>query len=245
MHNVVNMRIGGVYRAPDRGDVEKVARDLGGVVKAFLELASFVLSIRHPEEVAEVSRTGARQACLQPAGSGYPHHGGRVVLDGSVYSLREFYGDIVRYTHVPYSTAIHCRIKGGESYIVGPFARLNQFYTSLNKEVRDFVETHGWRAPPANVMHTYVARVAELYDALLELERFFYTHNPPHRQTLSEETSKQPQVPLNPQQTAFQNPAQAYTATAENLSFGGLVQFFLCWLVYSFLLERRWCVLFL
>jgi coenzyme F420-reducing hydrogenase alpha subunit len=178
MHNVVNMKIGGVHRAPDRDNVMKVSRELGNVMKSFLEFASFVLSIKLPEVVVEPSKIRVHQVCLQPLTSEYPHHSSKVVVDGSVYSLTDFYGNIVKYLHVPYSTAIHCRIKGEESYIVGPLARFNQFYANLHKEVRDFVESYGWKPPLTNVLHTYVARVAELYDALLILEKFFDTYRP-------------------------------------------------------------------
>jgi coenzyme F420-reducing hydrogenase alpha subunit len=173
MHNVVNMKIGGVHKVPDKSDVERVAKELGSVMKSFLEFASFTLCLRDSGESAWKTDVRVHQASLYTPTYEYPHHGDKVLMDGDVYSLSEFYGNTVKYQQVPYSTAIHCRIKGVESYVVGPIARFNHFYSSLHKEVRDFLRAHGWEAPLGSVKQSYVARIAETFDALLTLERFF------------------------------------------------------------------------
>jgi len=176
MHNVVNIKIGGVHRVPEKSEVEKVAKDLGTVMKSFIEFASFVLSLKAPDEFMQKTSVKPHLVALYPSTVEYPHHSDKVCMDGDVYSLSEFYGNIVKYLHVPHSTAIHCRVKGTESYVVGPIARFNQFYNRLSKEVRDFIETYGWKAPLSNVLQSFVARIAETYETLLMLEKFFDTY---------------------------------------------------------------------
>jgi len=171
-HNVVNIKIGGVYRVPDKSDVEKLEKEIAMVIKAFTEFASFVLSIKPSDVVQNVK---IHQVSLYSSSSEYPHLSDRVSLDGDVYSVAEFYKSVSRAMQVQYSTALHYRVKGVESFVVGPFARFNQSYSKLSKEVRDFVEMYDWSPPLHSIMHSYVARIAEAYDALLTLEKYLDT----------------------------------------------------------------------
>lgn len=170
-HNVVNIKVGGVYRVPDKSAFEKLRKELDTVIKSFTEFASFVLSVKPFDEFAWNGNAKINQVSLYSLHE-YPHHGDRVLLNGDEYSITQFYRDVVKVLQVPHSTALHYRIKGIEGFVVGPFARFNQFYTMLSKEVRDFVEVHGWRPPLSNVMQSYVARIAETYEALSAIERY-------------------------------------------------------------------------
>jgi len=177
MHNVVNMRVGGVYRLPDRVDVERISKELNNVIKSFMEFSDFVLTLK-PPELPLSNGFKVHEVSLYVPTHEYPHHSDKVCIDGKVYTLSEFYGGIVKYLQVPYSTAIHCRVGGVESYVVGPYSRFNQFYSRLSKEVRDYIGMYGWRAPLSNILYTYVARIAETYEALLQIQKFLDTFKP-------------------------------------------------------------------
>jgi coenzyme F420-reducing hydrogenase alpha subunit len=43
-HNIVDIKIGGVYRVPDRDGVEKLVEELNKASKSFKEFTSFILS---------------------------------------------------------------------------------------------------------------------------------------------------------------------------------------------------------
>jgi coenzyme F420-reducing hydrogenase alpha subunit len=101
-------------------------------------------------------------------------------MGGRVYSLSEFYGPIARSVQEEYSTALHYRLYGVESYVVGPIARFNSYHHALSEEARELLESHGWR-PPVTPAEFYVARVAEIVDALVRLRGFLEEYRPPSR----------------------------------------------------------------
>jgi coenzyme F420-reducing hydrogenase alpha subunit len=171
-HNVVNIKIGGVYRFPDRDSVKKLVEELNNVSKSFKEFASFILSIKPPDEYTKRSFNNIHLVSLYSQNSRYPHHNDKLYLDKELYTISEFFRNTVKTSQLPYSTALHYRIKGVESYIVGPLARFNQHYNALDKEVRAFIEMHGWKPPLNSVLFSYVARIAEIYNTLLILEDY-------------------------------------------------------------------------
>ncbi|MEM1897299.1 MAG: nickel-dependent hydrogenase large subunit [Ignisphaera sp.] len=166
-HNVVNIRIGGIYRAPERNDVEKLYREFSEVIESFTRFAEFCLSLR------TVPKYQHKLSVASIYSKEYPHTGDHISLNGTIYSVSKFYRDISIGIQKRYSNALHYRIKGIESYIVGPIARFNQFYSYLSKTVRELIELYGWRQPLESIFQGFVARIAETYEALLYLEEFF------------------------------------------------------------------------
>jgi len=165
-HNVVNIKVGGVYRVPDRDGVKKLGKELADIIKSFTKFAEFYLSLRtEPENPQRLSTASIYSR-------GYPHTGDYISLNGSVYSVSEFYREISKYIQKSYSNALHYRIKGSKSYVVGPIARFNQFYNYLSKSIREFIELYGWKPPIENIFYGYVARIAETYEAVQQLEEF-------------------------------------------------------------------------
>lgn len=169
-HNVVNVKIGGVYRAPSREEVEKAKIEVTGALKSALELASIVLSLK--PSVALPS--GGLGVCIYSV-YGYPHHGDKLLLGDKVYELGEFYGEVSVSHRVEHSNATHYRLRGGESYYVGPVARFNKYYSMLREEARELLKSHGW-SPPVGVVEAYVARLAEMVNALLEIRDILESH---------------------------------------------------------------------
>ncbi|MEM4789531.1 MAG: nickel-dependent hydrogenase large subunit [Ignisphaera sp.] len=165
-HNIVNIKVGGVYRAPDKDDVKKLGEELVSIVKSFTKFAEFYLSLRTGPEGLQRSSTASIYS------RGYPHTGDYIFLNGSVYSISEFYGEISKCIQKSYSNALHYRIEGSKSYVVGPIARFNQFYNYLSKNTREFIELYGWKPPIENIFYGFVARIAETYEAIQQLEEF-------------------------------------------------------------------------
>ena len=165
-HNVVNVKIGGVYSTPSRDDVEKLKREISSVFKSFAEIADVVLSFKH-----SISYLISKPQLCVYAEKGYSHHGEKVLLNSAVYTAESFYRNIVKAIQKEYSTALQYRVNGSESFIVGPVARFNRYYDRLHSEVKDLLNTYDWR-PPLSVFEGYVARLAEIYDALLTIREY-------------------------------------------------------------------------
>ena len=176
-HNVVNIKIGGVYFTPSRDDVEKLRNEINGIFKSFTELADIILSFKSSIHLA-ISKP---QLCVY-AEKSYSHHGEKVVLDNAIYTTEAFYRNIVSVVQKEYSTALQYRVKGSESFIVGPVSRFNRYYDRLHSEVKDLLNTYDWR-PPLSVFEGYIARIAELYDALLTIRE--YLENYKYRDIIS------------------------------------------------------------
>jgi sulfhydrogenase subunit alpha len=169
-HNVVNVKIGGVYRVPSREEVEKAKIEVSGALKTALDLADLVLSLK---PIVALPSDGSG-VCIYSS-QRYPHHGDKLLLGGKVYGLGEFYGGVSILHRVEHSNATHYRLRGGESYYVGPVARFNKYYSMLRDEARELLKSHGW-SPPLKVVEAYVARLAEMVNALLEIRDILESH---------------------------------------------------------------------
>ena len=78
-----------------------------------------------------------------------------------------------------YSNALHYRLRNGRPYITGPLARFNLNYELLAPEVRDVLEEAGFKAPLRNTYQSIIARAAESYHAVLEIERLVKEYSEP------------------------------------------------------------------
>jgi len=171
-HNVVNVRIGGVYSLPSRESVGKLLGEFREALSALHDLADIVLSSKPSLEIA----VRVQELCVH-SDHGYPHYGERLVLGNTVYPARALYENVIKPVRREYSTALHYKLNGTVSYITGPVARFNKYYTRLRGEVRDLLETYGWR-PPLSVLEGFVARFAEIHDSLLAIQEYLenYKH---------------------------------------------------------------------
>ena len=165
-HNIVNMRIGGVYSLPRWDSTEKILEETKRALVVLNDVADVVLTLQ-PKLTRSVR---VPQLCIK-ASSEYPHHGAEVVLGDSYYTISSFYGDIVRGVRKEYSTATQYRVRGVESYITGPVARFNKAYCKMLREVRELLSTYGWK-PPVSVFEGHVARFAEIYNSLLLIQEY-------------------------------------------------------------------------
>jgi len=175
-HNVVSIKIGGVYGCPRREEAAKILRDVADVERSLLRFADFVLSLDIPFFKQEMKFLTLYD------GSEYPEVAEKVVLYDSsrveFYDLRDF-ERIVKVEQKTYSNALRYRLTNGDPYVVGPLARFNIGYKHLRGEVRDKLEEYGWRPPLVNVYQSIVARIAETYNTLLFLKEFAEKYREP------------------------------------------------------------------
>ncbi|RLG79447.1 MAG: hypothetical protein DRO13_06055 [Thermoprotei archaeon] len=167
-HNVLNIRVGGVYRAPERNEVAKLLKKLEKLIPEFEAIADFVLSIDKSLGDAYVEK----QLALYN-GNEYPHIGleVRAVGENLGIGLKDF-ENYLKVEQKPWSNALHYRLPSGESYLVGPIARYNLAFSYLQRETRDLMKVYGWTPPIRNVFQSIVARIAEVHDSLLRLREF-------------------------------------------------------------------------
>ena len=175
-HNVVNMRIGGVYRALSRDEVAKVVKFVEDLLNSFKPLADIVLSLSTvPNDYLD------RPHLLLSYEKEYPHVSDEIVFSSPVGEERicvEDFEHAVSAEQVRGGNALLYRYRGW-SYIVGPIARFNAAFSKLHGEVRDLLKSSGWLRPLSDVRQQVVARVAEVYDALLTMREYLEEYREP------------------------------------------------------------------
>jgi coenzyme F420-reducing hydrogenase alpha subunit len=169
----VNIKVGGFYRAPGRGELAallpnlRAARDEADETLDWLATFDFpvferdyeLVSLRHPSE--------------------YPMNEGRLVSTrGLDIDVREF-GEHIHEHQVPYSTALQARIVGRGSYQSGPLARFVHNADRLSPRAAAAAARVGLDPTCRNPFRMLLARGVETIYALDEAIRIIEGYVPP------------------------------------------------------------------
>lgn len=171
----VSCRVGGFYRVIRRDELRAVLKDFWEVKRCARSLLEWVLGLPMPEHRADfeyVSLRGDRE---------YPILRGRVVSNRGLDIPEDSLEEHLSVEQVKYSTSLRYRIKGRDAYVTGPIARYNNNYKLLKPEVRDIVEGYGYGPVLANTFQSIVARAAEVYHAVLEIEELVLGYREPRQ----------------------------------------------------------------
>ncbi len=167
--------IGGFTRAPGREQLsalrDQLLRIRGDAVECVRWVASFDLpaanrdiefvSLRHPDE--------------------YPMNEGRVVSSKGVDVDVDGVDDFFEEHQVPYSNALHCKVKGRGPYFLGPLARVNLNFDRLGAEITSIARETGISWPSSNPYTSIVARALEVLYSVDEAIRIIDSYRPPDR----------------------------------------------------------------
>ncbi|MCS7128392.1 MAG: nickel-dependent hydrogenase large subunit [Desulfurococcaceae archaeon] len=176
-HNVVNIRVGGVYGFPKLDKVAKLLKEMPGVLNSFKYIADVVLSL----ENIPMDEQGLKLMAVYN-GSTYPCIADDIYISygsgGDLIAVSDF-EKFVKCEQASYSNALRYKLINGSEYLVGPLARFNIGYRHLSGESRDLLDSYGWRPPLKNVFQSIVARVAEVHDTLIYLRDFLENYREP------------------------------------------------------------------
>jgi coenzyme F420-reducing hydrogenase alpha subunit len=169
----INVRVGGFYRVPTRRELAGLegpllrARDAalesvrwaGGLPFADFEQDYEFVALRHPDE--------------------YPFNEGRVVSNKGLDVAAREYEEHVIEEQVPYSHALHARLRERGDYFVGPMARYALNFDRLSPLAQEAARTAG--LPPAcrNPFQSIVVRCVELVYACDEALRIIAAYEQP------------------------------------------------------------------
>lgn len=171
--------IGGFTRVPRRGELADLREQLlrvradaaacvGWVSRFDLPAVSrdieFV-SLRHPQE--------------------YPMNEGRIVSSKGIDADQQDFDDFFEEHQVPYSNALHAKVKGRGPYFVGPLARINLNFDLLGPEVVSLARGTGIPWPNSNPYTSIVARALEITYAIEEALRIIEGYEPPRAPSAS------------------------------------------------------------
>ncbi len=171
----INVRVGGFYSVPCKADLKALlprlerARDISvelvrwtaGLDFPDLEMDYEFVALRHPDE--------------------YPLNEGRIIsnkgIDIDIRQFEETFEEI----HVPWSNALHARVRGRGSYMVGPLSRFNLNFDKLTPLAQEVAREAGFALPYRNPFLSIVARSVELVYACDEAIRIIENYEEPDR----------------------------------------------------------------
>jgi len=172
-HNVVNVRIGGVYSMPEQSEVRALSLEAEKAITNARALSEFVLeSVERLPKYQQEMRKMALCSSVD-----YVLVSREICYEGRRFDVSRFEEEVAA-EQVPYSNSLRYRTREGEVYVVGPISRLSTSFYSLRGEVRRMLKTYGF-APPFRNMHcSVVARAAELYEFIMRLAEFIDSYRP-------------------------------------------------------------------
>lgn len=178
----INVRVGGFYRLPEKHRAEELLRRLTEMRPFAAEAIRFVAGLDYPDLEQNYECVALRHP------NEYPFNEGHVVstsgLEIPIVAFRDHFEEI----HVPHSTALHGRLKGGRQYLVGPLARVNLNFDHFPDSVKEIAQQIGFRVPCNNNFKSLIARGLETLFAVDHAIEILEQYDPDHP----------PAVPIQP-----------------------------------------------
>jgi coenzyme F420-reducing hydrogenase alpha subunit len=169
----INVRVGGFYRAPGRGELATLAETLKPAREIALETVRWAAALPIPE----LDRDYEYVALVDPVE--YPMNHGRVVssrgLDIPAAEFEAHFEEV----HVPYSNALQARLRDRGTYLVGPLARYNLNARLLAPAARAAALEAGLGDHCGNPFRSIVVRAVEVLHACEEALRIIAGYDEP------------------------------------------------------------------
>ena len=165
--------IGGFTRVPTREQLSGLREQLLGIRQDAAECVRWVAKFELPAVNRDIEFVSLRHP------GEYPMNEGRIVSSKDIDAAAEDFEDFFEEEQVPYSNALHCRVKGRGPYFVGPLARINLNFDRLGPDVVSVARETGISWPSSNPYVSIVARALEVLYAVDEAVRVIDAYQPP------------------------------------------------------------------
>jgi len=166
----VNTCVGGFYRWPDVQAIRSLIPELEWALEASKETVRFAAGLAYPEFEMDYEFV----ALTRP--DEYAIYDGEILSStGKKITPEEFEKSYIE-SHVQHSNALHSHTSDGNSYFVGPLARLNLNFEQLRPAAQQAAEEAGITLPLRNPFKNLLARAVELVevcDVAIELCRSY------------------------------------------------------------------------
>jgi coenzyme F420-reducing hydrogenase alpha subunit len=171
----INVRLGGFYRVPSRGELLALQDELLWARDAALETVRWVAGFEFPEFERDYEFVALRHP------DEYPLCEGRLVsshgLDIAVADYEEHFLE----EQVPHSNALHSVLRGRGAYHVGPLARYNLNFDRLPPLAQEAAREAGLGPSCRNPFRSIVVRAIETVFACEEALRIVAAYEPPEQ----------------------------------------------------------------
>jgi coenzyme F420-reducing hydrogenase alpha subunit len=169
----INVRVGGFYRSPSRGELRALLGELGWAIDAALETVRWVSAFAFPDFDHAYQFVALRHP------TDYPITEGRIVSNTGLDIAVGDYEDHFVETQVPHSTALHSSMRDGSAYFVGPMARYSLNADRLSAPAAEAAREAGLGPTCTNPFRSIIVRAVELVEACSEAIRLIEAYEPP------------------------------------------------------------------
>ena len=169
----INVRVGGFYRVPSRRELATLTEPLLRARDAARELVDWVAGFPFPEYEPDYEFVALRHP------DEYPFNEGHIVSNRGIRIDVADYDTVFEEFQVPHSTALHARIRGRGSYLVGPLARYALNSDLLSPLARDAAAAAGLGPVCRNPYRSILVRAVEVLYACDEALRLIAGYTPP------------------------------------------------------------------
>lgn len=156
----VTLVVNGFTRIPTKADLEWAKRELLAMKGFAMEGIDFVADLDMPDFERRCEHIALSQA------DQYAINEGRLIsTEGLDISPREYRAHIEE-AHTDYSWTKRSIVKGRDSFLVGPLARVNLNFDKLSDDAREAARRVGFKPPVFNPFMAVLARAIELINAI-------------------------------------------------------------------------------
>lgn len=169
----INVRVGGFYRAPAAGELAPLAERLKWAREASLELVRWTSGFTFPELEHDYEFVSLRHP------EEYPMNEGRIVSSNGLDIGAAEYDNTFTEEQVAHSHALHSKMNGRGSYLVGPLARYNLNFDRLSPLAKEAAHDAGLGSAVLNPFKSIVVRAVEILYACDEALRLIDRYEQP------------------------------------------------------------------
>jgi len=174
----VNVCVGGFYKAPRRAELRGLKDELAWARDAARETIHWAGALPYPAFERDYVLVSLRNA------ASYPMNDGRIVSNGGIDIDADAYEETFEEMQVPQSNALHARIKGGGTYLVGPLARYALNYDRLPPAIREVAKEAGLGPVCRNPFKSILVRSIEVLFAFEEALALIEAYEQPEQDAI-------------------------------------------------------------
>jgi coenzyme F420-reducing hydrogenase alpha subunit len=169
----INIRVGGFYQLPAKRELAAINQRLKRGRDICLELLRWTRTLRFPDYSYDYEFVSLRHE------REYPMNEGRVVSSGGLDIAVQDYDSQFEEEQVPYSTALHSKLRERGAYLTGPLARFNLNFDRLPDSIQELAIELGLAGVCKNPFESIIVRSLEMLYAFEEAIRIIDVYEPP------------------------------------------------------------------
>ena len=157
----VNVRVGGFHRLPTAGELARLREVLAGAREDALATVQLVASFSFPDSEHDCAYLSLRAGSAHDGAGGYPIEAGSIVTSTGLEFTAAQFEEYVTEEHVPWSNALHARLRDVGTYLVGPLARYSLNFGSLSPVAQEAARAAGLGPACRNPFRSIIVRAVE------------------------------------------------------------------------------------